>query len=149
MNQPVRAYPLRTVNEPGVFVAGEKSGQKSYPPGGPMQMHGSSGPSTMPTAPIGMAMNFSQQQAMLAQQNSNMEALERRREHERAAIAQRSDPAARVSFSRVTLGHADLLQCISVQYRHAGQMMMIQEASHFPRVLSDLYIEQRKLHRRN
>ncbi|KIM43265.1 hypothetical protein M413DRAFT_399631 [Hebeloma cylindrosporum] len=95
MTQPVRAYPLRTVNEPSVFVAGEKSGQKSYPPGaGPMQMHGSSGPSTMPTAPIGMAMNFSQQQAMLAQQNSNMEALERRRERERAAMAQRSDPAA-------------------------------------------------------
>ena len=97
MNQPVRAYPLRTVNEPGVFVAGEKSGQKSYPPG--MQMHGSSGPSTMPTAPIGMAMNFNQQQAMLAQQNSNMEALERRRERERAAMAQRSDPAVGVSFS--------------------------------------------------
>lgn len=45
-----------------------------------------------------MAMNFSQQQAMLAQQNSNMEALERRRERERAAMAQRSDPAASVSF---------------------------------------------------
>ena len=75
-----------------------------------MQMHGSSGPSTMPTAPIGMAMNFSQQQAMLAQQNSNMEALERRREHERAAMAQRSDPAARVSTSlRVTLDLTDLL----------------------------------------
>ena len=100
MNQPVRAYPLRTVNEPGVFVAGEKSGQKSYPPGGPMQMHGGSAPSTMPTAPIGMPMNFSQQQALLAQQNSNLEALERRRERERAAMAQRSDPASGVS-SRV------------------------------------------------
>ena len=52
----------------------------------------------MPTAPIGMAMNFNQQQAMLAQQNNNMEALERRRERERAAMAQRSDPAAGVSF---------------------------------------------------
>src|SRR6266567_3849926 len=101
MNQPVRAYPLRTVNEPGVFVAGDKSGQKSYPLGGPMQMHGGgSGPSTMPTAPIGMPMNFSQQQALLAQQNGTLEAMERRRERERATMAQRSDPAAGVS-SRV------------------------------------------------
>src|SRR6266700_1584639 len=95
MNQPVCAYPLRTVNEQGVFVAGEKSGQKSYP-GGPM--HGASGP--FPTAPIGMPMNFSQQQALLAQQNGALEALERRRERERATMAQRSDPAAGVS-SRV------------------------------------------------
>jgi hypothetical protein len=39
-------------------------------------------------------MNFSQQQALLAQQNGALEALERRRERERAAMAQRSDPAA-------------------------------------------------------
>jgi hypothetical protein len=62
-----------------------------------MQMHGGSGPSTMPTAPIGMPMNFGQQQALLAQQNGAMEALERRRERERAAMVQRSDQAAGVS----------------------------------------------------
>jgi hypothetical protein len=32
----------------------------------------------------GMVMNFNQQQAMVAQQNTNMEILERRREQERA-----------------------------------------------------------------
>ncbi|KAF8967124.1 hypothetical protein BDZ97DRAFT_1656982 [Flammula alnicola] len=93
MNQPVRAYPLRPVNEPAVFVTGEKSGQKVYPPGvGPM--HGGSGPSNMPPATIGIGMNFNQQQAMLAQQNSNMEALERRRERERQQerASQRNDP---------------------------------------------------------
>ncbi|KAH7913347.1 hypothetical protein BJ138DRAFT_1081741 [Hygrophoropsis aurantiaca] len=78
-NAQVRQYPLRPINDPPVFVMGDKAGQKVFPPGaGP-------GPQGMPTgAPSGpmppIAMN---QQAMLAQQNSNMEALERRRERER------------------------------------------------------------------
>jgi hypothetical protein len=34
-NQPVRVYPLRAINEPGVYVAGEKQGQKVFAgPGG-------------------------------------------------------------------------------------------------------------------
>ncbi|KAG6808775.1 hypothetical protein H0H92_002955 [Tricholoma furcatifolium] len=82
MNHPVRNYPLRVVTEPAVYVAGEKMGQKVFPPGtNPMQ---SSAP---PLAPPGMPMNFAQQQAMIAQQNSNMELLEqRRREQERARV---------------------------------------------------------------
>ncbi|KIK69260.1 hypothetical protein GYMLUDRAFT_35327 [Collybiopsis luxurians FD-317 M1] len=40
-NHHIRMYPLRQVNEPGMFVAGEKVGQKSFPPGmGPMGMPG-------------------------------------------------------------------------------------------------------------
>ncbi|KAG5642412.1 hypothetical protein DXG03_002814 [Asterophora parasitica] len=79
MNQPVRNYPLRVVNEAAIFIAGEKRGQKVYPaPGaGPM-------PSVAPPMQPGMPMNFNQQQAMVAQQNSSMEMLERRREQERA-----------------------------------------------------------------
>ncbi|KAF8073561.1 hypothetical protein FPV67DRAFT_752959 [Lyophyllum atratum] len=79
MTQPVRNYPLRIVNEPAVYVSGDKMGQKVYPPGtAPVQ---SSAP---PMQQPGMPMNFSQQQAMVAQQNSSMEMLERRREQERA-----------------------------------------------------------------
>jgi hypothetical protein len=31
LNQPVRLYPLREVNEPAVYVVGERAGQKVYP----------------------------------------------------------------------------------------------------------------------
>ncbi|KAF8195534.1 hypothetical protein BJ912DRAFT_957368 [Pholiota molesta] len=88
MNQPVRANPTRSINEPPMYVAGEKMGQKVYPPGvGPI--HG--GPSNMVPPTIGMGMNFNQQQAMLAQQNNNMEALEqRRRERERQQQQERA-----------------------------------------------------------
>lgn len=81
LNQPVRTYPLRVVNEPSVYIAGEKMGQKVYPPGGGA-MHGV--PPVVPPMQPGMPMNFNQQQAMVAQQNTNMEMLERRREQERA-----------------------------------------------------------------
>lgn len=70
MNQPVRSYPLRTVNEPSVYVTGEKAGVKVYPPGGPQMHTGPGGPPSM-------------QQAMISQQNNAMESLERRRERER------------------------------------------------------------------
>ncbi|KAG6879230.1 hypothetical protein C0992_004291 [Termitomyces sp. T32_za158] len=83
MNHPVRNYPLRTVNEPSVYVAGEKMGQKVYPSGGLMQ---SSAPAIQQP---GMPMNFSQQQAMVAQQNTSMDLLDqRRREQEQRARAQ-------------------------------------------------------------
>ncbi|KAK1235468.1 hypothetical protein PQX77_001305 [Marasmius sp. AFHP31] len=86
MNQPVRPYPLRHINEPSLFIAGEKMGQKVYPPGAvPPQGGGRGGPGGpgpgpgMPGAP-GMPMNMHQQQAMLAQQNNRMDMMEARRD---------------------------------------------------------------------
>ncbi|KAF9235672.1 hypothetical protein BU15DRAFT_51129 [Melanogaster broomeanus] len=96
LNSPIRQYPLRPITEPAVYVMGDKAGQKVYPPGagppppqGPMAMNPQMmamnqqgmNPQTMGMGPQAMGMN---PQAMLAQQNSNMEALERRRERERA-----------------------------------------------------------------
>lgn len=89
MNQPVRAYPLRNVNEPPMFVIGERAGQKALPSG--QGGAGGGGPPGMIS--IGN-MSMSQQQAMLAQQNSQMESLERRRER---AMRERSASNAGVS----------------------------------------------------
>ncbi|KAG6841024.1 hypothetical protein C0991_002572 [Blastosporella zonata] len=90
MNHPIRNYPLRIVNEPSIYVAGDKMGQKVYPPGAPMQ---SAVPSMQQP---GMPMNFNQQQAMVAQQNNNMDLLEqRRREQEQRARAQAGGPGGR------------------------------------------------------
>lgn len=75
LNQPVRSYPVRPYNEPAVFVLGDRHGQKVYPGGAP--------PDRGASIPPGMAMPFGNPQAMLAQQNSNMEALERRGGRER------------------------------------------------------------------
>ncbi|ESK91767.1 swi snf and rsc complex subunit ssr4 [Moniliophthora roreri MCA 2997] len=75
MNQPVRAYPLRHLTDPPVYVAGEKMGQKVFPPGGG-----------------GMPMNFNQQQQMLGQQNNSMEMLERRRQTERQRAGSTARP---------------------------------------------------------
>ena len=83
MNQPVRSYPLRTVNEPSVYVTGEKAGAKVNLPGGPQMHGGPGGPASMPPTTIGLGMNLNQQQAMISQQNNAMESLERRRERER------------------------------------------------------------------
>ncbi|KAG7445710.1 uncharacterized protein BT62DRAFT_981111 [Guyanagaster necrorhizus] len=77
LNQPIRVYPLRPVTEPAVFVCGDKTGQKVYPPGM------APGPNVGMGMGMGIGMNM-QQQAMLAQQNNNMEILERKRERERA-----------------------------------------------------------------
>ncbi|KAH7885073.1 hypothetical protein F5I97DRAFT_1937372 [Phlebopus sp. FC_14] len=108
LNSPVRQYPLRQLNDPPIFVMGEKAGQKAYPPGAgppppqppapPPQTHMGMNPQGMgmnppppgmnPQAmamnPQAMGIHPMNPQAMLAQQNSNMEALERRRERERA-----------------------------------------------------------------
>lgn len=70
MSQPIRTYPLRSVQEASVFVAGEKAGIK-VPPTGP--------PGPMGMGNMGLPMNIHQQQAMLAQQNNNMEMLDRKR----------------------------------------------------------------------
>lgn len=81
---PVRSYPLRPVNEPDVFVIGPRSGEKvprgSHAPNGAMR----GPPPGMQGGPVmGMGGNMSQQAAMLAQQNNNMEMLDRRRARER------------------------------------------------------------------
>ena len=85
-------YPLRPVNEPAIFVMGEKAGQKVYQPGANV-----SRPNPGPMAPPGVPINFAQQHAIVAQQNSAMEALERRRERERAR--ERSGSTTAVRFS--------------------------------------------------
>lgn len=80
LNQPVRNYPLRPINEPALFVMGEKIGQKVYP-----NQH--TGSAERP-GPPSMGMGFGgigNSQAMLAQQNSNLEALERRSQRDRSA----------------------------------------------------------------
>lgn len=79
-----------------MYVMGDKAGQKAYPPGagppppqGPMGMNPQAmgmnqqgmNPQVMGMSPQTMGMN---PQAIIAQQNNNMEALERRRERERA-----------------------------------------------------------------
>lgn len=98
LNVPIRQYPLRQINEPGVYVMGDKAGQKAFPPGTALP------PSQ---APIGMGlppMGVNQQsaiganhgmatqginaqgmnaQGMIAQQNNALDVLERRRERER------------------------------------------------------------------
>ncbi|KAG2054052.1 hypothetical protein BDR06DRAFT_935602 [Suillus hirtellus] len=70
LNNPVRHYPLRQITDPPIYVMGDRAGHKVFPhPAGPHQ-------GGMPQ--VGM-----NPQAMITQQNSNMEALERRRERER------------------------------------------------------------------
>ncbi len=85
MNQPARNYPLRSVNEPAVYVMGERQGQKIFPnAAGP-------GPVSIPPAAERPGMNYGMPgmgmpgnpQAMLAHQNSNMDALDRRAQRER------------------------------------------------------------------
>ena len=73
----MRAYPVPMINQPPVFVLGEKVGQKVFPPGASMH----TAPTPGQSIPQGM-MPFNPQ-AMVAQQNANMEMLERRRERER------------------------------------------------------------------
>ena len=109
LNSFVRQYPLRQITEPPVYVMGDKIGQKVYPPSAappppqgpigmspqPMGMNQPGmgmvpqgmNPQTMGMSPQGIGMT---QQAMLAQQNSNMESLERRRERERERVRERS-----------------------------------------------------------
>ncbi|RDX48809.1 hypothetical protein OH76DRAFT_1404360 [Lentinus brumalis] len=93
MNQPVRNYPLRPVNEPAIFVMGPRQGQKVFPgqEGAPMP-HGPGRPGMSYGVP-GMPIPGNPQ-AMLAQQNSNMEALERRRQ--RAVSMGQQQAAARI-----------------------------------------------------
>ncbi|KAJ3555780.1 hypothetical protein NM688_g2382 [Phlebia brevispora] len=88
--QSVRSYPLRPYNEPAVFVLGDRQGQKVYPGGlpgpGGVERSGSIPPNVM-------GMGFGNPQAMLAQQNNAMEALERRSQRERDRSASMSGRA--------------------------------------------------------
>jgi hypothetical protein len=84
--QPVRQYPLRQHNEQAVFVLGERQGQR-VPPAGPV---GGMPPNV--GVPVGAGVGLGvgvggrpDAQAMLAQQNREMEALERRNQRERSA----------------------------------------------------------------
>jgi len=61
LNQPVRVYPLREVNEPAVYVAGERAGQKIYP--GQTQAQ--------------------QQIASIASHNANLARMEQRRDRDK------------------------------------------------------------------
>ncbi|KAH9010461.1 hypothetical protein EDB85DRAFT_2050407 [Lactarius pseudohatsudake] len=78
--QPVRQYPLRPHNEPAVFVLGERQGQRI--PAGPIAA------GMPPNVGVGVGIGVGGRpdaQAMLAQQNREMEALERRSQRERSA----------------------------------------------------------------
>ena len=86
--QPIRQYPLRPINEPAMYVLGEKTGQKVILPqqramnaGHPGQQMGAA--AGMPGM-VGMGGGMQHQAAMLAAQNREMEALERRQVRERA-----------------------------------------------------------------
>ncbi|KAI0265690.1 hypothetical protein BC834DRAFT_878455 [Gloeopeniophorella convolvens] len=72
--QPVRQYPLRPHNEQAAFVLGERQGQRVPASGGVGGMPPAMAVGGRPDA-----------QAMLAQQNREMEALERRTQRERSA----------------------------------------------------------------
>ena len=77
-------YPLRVINEPGTFVLGERTGQQVYPDASRMP-HSNAGGSV----PMGM-----NQQAMLAQQNREMAAYDRRQQQPRdraSGMASRND----------------------------------------------------------
>jgi len=84
--QPARQYPLRQHNEPAVIVLGERQGQRVAPSGPVGGM-----PPNVGGVGAGMGMGVgvgvggrSDAQAMLAQQNREMEALERRSQRERS-----------------------------------------------------------------
>ena len=77
LNQPVRNYPLRPINEPALFVVGEKIGRQAPHPN---QHQGSAELQVKATGFGGMG----NPQAMLAHQNSNLDALERRNPRDRS-----------------------------------------------------------------
>ncbi|KAA1472260.1 hypothetical protein DENSPDRAFT_838481 [Dentipellis sp. KUC8613] len=82
LNLPGRPYPLPPINELSVYVMGDKMGQKvvqggpPVPPGMPHQMQ---------PGPQNINFGGRDPQALLAQQNREMEALERRSQRERSA----------------------------------------------------------------
>jgi hypothetical protein len=125
MNLPVRSYPLRQVNEPAVYVMGEKAGQKVYPhgmpQGGPIPPGSAPShqpmPPNVPTGPMSsLPMNMHTQKAMLAQQNTNMEVLERRRERERTGERGPNVGSLRCFFS----SRVCTISNVALESRHSG-----------------------------
>jgi len=87
LNTPVRNYPLRPVHDPALFVLGPKAGQK-VPIDGAVMGGPHPGDRQQSIPPGGMGMNFpmgfaGNPQAMIAQQNNNMDALAQRTQRER------------------------------------------------------------------
>lgn len=83
----MRSYPLRPTNEPRVYVAGERMGQRVSHPG-PTSLPPTSSPHPVHVAQpngvgigmgLGLGIGSMNQAAALAQQNQAMEALERER----------------------------------------------------------------------
>ncbi|KAI0727950.1 hypothetical protein C8Q72DRAFT_425755 [Fomitopsis betulina] len=83
LNQPVRSYPLRPINEPALYVMGDKIGNQVPLPNHPDRQIGFGG--------------MGNPKAMLAQQNSNLEALERRNPRDRTTgLTARTMPPTRL-----------------------------------------------------
>ena len=134
--QPVRGYPLRHTTDSGVFVAGERAGQKVQPQGN--IMHGQT-----PLGPSGMPMNIHQQQAMVAHQSNNMEIMERRH-RERQAAERTANPQGVSSRFFFFQSFVHGLRYFSFSDRRAPKMMIPEASFHWP-ALSTFYIENRYL----
>ncbi|KAI0292831.1 hypothetical protein B0F90DRAFT_1644717 [Multifurca ochricompacta] len=85
--QPVRQYPLRPHNEQAVFVLGERQGHRVPPT--PTVAATAAAPGVPPNVAVG---GRADAQAILAQQNREMEALERRSQRERSASMNPGQP---------------------------------------------------------
>ncbi|EMD39494.1 hypothetical protein CERSUDRAFT_111802 [Gelatoporia subvermispora B] len=132
MNTPVRSYPLMPHDEPPVFVMGPKMGQKAYPNAG------GAGPIPIPPQdrqppmqpPIGMGGGMgpgagATPQALLAAQNHNMEALERR-SRERSGSMGTRQPQTRVIEEEDDADETDLISTRSLalaRYRRNHEFM--------------------------
>ena len=108
--QPVRQYPLRQHhNEPAVFVLGERQGQR-VPPSGPV---GGMPPNVGVGVGAGVGVGGRPDaQAMLVQQNREMEALERRSQRERSGSM---NPA---QVSRVVRKNCSATSFVLISRRH-------------------------------
>ncbi|KLO05741.1 hypothetical protein SCHPADRAFT_838959 [Schizopora paradoxa] len=81
MNRPVRKYPLPPLNEPPMFVIGDRVGQRAPVAGNRVPMPGQPGIGAHPAAGMGAAgMHPGQQAAMLAAQGRSMDAAHQRQQ---------------------------------------------------------------------
>lgn len=100
LNQPVRSYPLRPINEPALYVMGDKIGNQVPLPNHPDRQIGFGG--------------MGNPKAMLAQQNSNLEALERRNPRDRTTGLTAVRPICYTSYHSQTVVSA---QCLLLDWR--------------------------------
>ncbi|KAI0292392.1 hypothetical protein BC826DRAFT_936865 [Russula brevipes] len=128
--QPVRQYPLRQHNEPAVFVLGERQGQR-VPPAGPV---GGMPPNVGVGVGAGVGVGVGvggrpDAQAMLVQQNREMEALERRNQRERSAsmnpVPRQPQPPQRLDEedSADELEHISTRTLALARYRRNHELM--------------------------